>query len=210
VIEAYLRELASRLPATRRTRVLGEAEDHLRQAAAALVEQGLDEAEAEVEAVRAFGPVDEVVRHLAPLVAAVAVRRATVVGLVAALGLVLPLYGIPENTLPPAPWEERPQLLSVLIDAGLISWGSAIALAVAALGVVRRRPRASAALLAGSAAAVVLAGLAGVAALVAWLAEAQTSAGWQPVLVAPVAFGCALLAVAAALWARDRARVVAT
>lgn len=210
MIDDYLRELEARLPATGRGRLLAEAEDHLRTAAAAHVTRGLAVEAAEGAAVRAFGPPEEVARRLAPLAAAVAVRRAAVVGLVAAAGLVLPLYGIPENTLPPAPWAERPALLSALLVAGVVCWLAATVLAALACVLGRGRPRGSSWAVSASAAAVALAALSGMAALAVWHVEADSLPGWQPILAVPAALACALAAAAAARWARARAPVAAS
>ena len=64
LIDQYLAELRARLrtPAGRTTEILAEAEDHLRESAAAGLAIGMTQAEAQEAAVSAFGTVTAVVR----------------------------------------------------------------------------------------------------------------------------------------------------
>ena len=126
VIDDYLAELRRRLRfrPVLRSRLLAEAESHLRESAEAL--------ESEHEAVARFGPPEHI--------AAAAIRGAAPRGLfrstlllLGALALFLfPLYGIPENTLPPAPWSERPEYLTWKLYASLGAYGVAVAAALLA------------------------------------------------------------------------------
>ena len=92
MIERYLAEVERRLPRRGRRRNLAELEDHLRASA---------EVHGEDEAIRRFGPPEEVARSF---------RRGPNLGriaLAAAVATMLPaFYGLPENQLPPAPWPE--------------------------------------------------------------------------------------------------------
>ena len=115
MIDAYLRELRSALGFGPKARVLDETEDHLRSAAAAVGEK---------EAVRRFGPPDEIARAFH------ARRRWSLAGLALVLTLAFPTlsYPIVENSLPPAPWPagEKPAhlewkqraILDLLVVAG--------------------------------------------------------------------------------------------
>jgi hypothetical protein len=92
MIERYLAELERHLPRWRRRRILTEFEDHLRSSA---------EIHGEEEAIRRFGPAEEVARGFrrGPNLARIA--------LAAAVATMIPaFYGAPENSLPPAPWPE--------------------------------------------------------------------------------------------------------
>jgi hypothetical protein len=78
MIAAYLSELDRelRLPGRARRRVLAEAADHLHEAAAACVAEGMSPAEAEWAAVAAFGPARPLARRFAEELATRAVARA--------------------------------------------------------------------------------------------------------------------------------------
>jgi hypothetical protein len=140
VIDAYLAELGRALarPFLLRRRLLAEAEAHLRDSAEALRSSGLSTEDAEREAVARFGP--------ARAVAGDAVRGAwprsavpATLLLVAALVLhALPFYGIPENTLPPAPWTERPDYLTWKLYASLGAYGGAVPCALLAVAAAWR------------------------------------------------------------------------
>jgi hypothetical protein len=145
-VDRYLEDLRRRLPLAVRSRVLAEAEDHLREATR---EVGED------EAIARFGPAQALADSY----------RARVRWLYAALGLLLALaypvlsYPILENSLPPATWpnvDEMPEELAwkrewivVLVlfaavagavalggylrDRRLIVWPAALALGAIAL-----------------------------------------------------------------------------
>ena len=93
-VERRLEELRRTLPVVGRDRLLAEAEDHLREAAARVGEE---------EAVARFGSADDLARQLAPLRVEVWTRLAAVSAAVAALSFLL-AYPVYENNLPPAPW----------------------------------------------------------------------------------------------------------
>jgi hypothetical protein len=138
VIERYLRELAEALPPLRRRRVLAEVEAHLADAAARYEAAGRYRGEAEELAVAEFGPADVVARRLTAELAHRASRPAAALVLAAAVLFVVPLYGLPENTLPPAPWEELPAALEWKRDLAVALW--LVAVGLAALGLLLRRP----------------------------------------------------------------------
>ncbi len=90
-IDAYLAELERALPRMGRSRVLREAREHMRDAAAQHREDGASEFEAETAATRDFGPVDDVALRLC---AELAVRQtritsALALGVVAVAALVV-------------------------------------------------------------------------------------------------------------------------
>lgn len=175
-IEAYLRELGRLLPSTRRTRFLREAESHLRETAAALVAKGVEPGEAERRATEAFGPVEVVARAFCEESARHATRRATVLTLGALILLVLPLYGIPENTLPPATWAVKPADLAWAQQLATGLWLASLAFGVVAVtaAVFDRAPLARAGLALAVAAGAASCLAAGYAA-VRWLGEVPGS-----------------------------------
>ena len=92
LIDVYLADLSCRLalrvlrsPAAVAVRIVADAEDHLREAAAAGVAEGWTEEEAQRAAIAAFGPVPAVVRAHRPPAVAVLTTLATAA---------LPLLGI--------------------------------------------------------------------------------------------------------------------
>src|SRR5512132_2644789 len=91
-----------RVGSRRAARILAEARDHLLELA---VEHG------EEEAVERFGSARQLAVEAARASRPVVLLRSTLVFAAALALFVLPLYGIPENTLPPAPWAERPAYL---------------------------------------------------------------------------------------------------
>jgi hypothetical protein len=124
-VSAYLDELRRRLPATPlRRRFLEEARDHIEDCGLA-----------------AFGPVDIVATRIRREIARETDRRATLAVLVLVAVYVLPFYVIPENTLPPAPWDTMPAHLAWKVTAAEAAFAAAAAialLAVAAAGALRR------------------------------------------------------------------------
>jgi hypothetical protein len=211
VIELYLRQLASLLPDTRRARFLREAEEHLRDAAAAYEAKGLDRELAEAAAVEAFGQVETVARAYAAEAAVLSTRRAATVAAPMLLALVFPLYAIPENTLPPAPWAEKPLHLAVQQTLALALYALALVLVgIAAAATFTRYARAAAPLLvaaavAGAASAVVCAALA-----VQWDAAAPATPLVRLLaLLLPSALIPVVVAGAAASWARRRRPLLA-
>jgi hypothetical protein len=108
LIELYMDALRAELAShgvrgRRRARICEEARVHLLELA---VEHG------EEEAVERFGSPRELAVEAARAAHPIQLLRLTIVytGLVALF--VLPLYVIPEGTLPPAPWAERPGYLT--------------------------------------------------------------------------------------------------
>src|SRR5829696_1573205 len=117
-VEQYLAELKSRLPAgPLRRRFLAEAQAHIDDG-------GLE----------AFGPVEVVAARMRAELARTADRLAPRAVLALVAVFVLPLYVIPENTLPAATWAETPAQLAWKVTAA--DWAFAVAAAVALLAVV--------------------------------------------------------------------------
>ena len=108
MIDLYLRDLSAELAfygirGRRAARLRAEARDHLLELAA---DHG-DE-----EAISRFGPPRTLAIEAARAAHPVMLLRSTLVFLAALPFFVLPLYAIPENTLPPAPWGARPDYLT--------------------------------------------------------------------------------------------------
>ncbi len=208
-IDEYLRELQRRLPRIRRGRALAEADAHLRDSAARYEAGGLDRAAAEAAAVRDFGDLDLVARRFAAEVAGVETRLASALALVAVALFVFPLYVVPENTLPPASWAEKPGDIVVLQLVTVAFWVAAGALAALSAGLAWTRwSRFAAPLL--DLVPVALAGSIAVSAalVVRWFAE-TTVTGWWPLLAAPLAALCLAASAGSAWWAhRRRGRLV--
>jgi hypothetical protein len=137
VIERYLVDLSAQLafygvPRRRATRVVAESRDHLLELAA---EEG------EHRAVARFGPPQRIAVEVALAVQPVVLFKSSLVFLGALVLFVLPLYGIPENTLPAAPWDERPGYLTWKLYVSLGAFGVAFAAALIAVGAAWRRRR---------------------------------------------------------------------
>jgi HAAS len=153
LIDLYLTDLAAELAFNgvgrrRAARILAEARDHLLELAA---EHG------EEEAIERFGPGRALAREAAGAARPVVLFRSTLVFAAALLLFVLPLYGIPENTLPPAPWDERPAHLTwkLYVSVGAFALAVPFALiAVAAAWLRWRRTTLVALTLAGASLAV--------------------------------------------------------
>ena len=99
-------------------------------------------------------------------------RLATALALGAAALFVFPLYVVPENTLPPAQWAEKPRDIFVLQTVTVALW--LLSVALAAVGTVLSWTRASrftAALLAATTLAILGSVLASTALVVRWFAE---------------------------------------
>jgi hypothetical protein len=206
VIAEYLSELACRLPETRRRRLLREAEAHLRDAAASYEARGLNPGAAEAAAVRDFGPVAVVARAFAAEAAVHATRRAALLAVAALASLVLPLYGIPENTLPPAPWVEKPGHLAVQQSVALSLFALALTSAVAAAGAAfSRRSRLAAPLLALAAALGAATMVVATALAIQWdRAAPETPLLGLLALLLPFAAAPVAVALGAAAWAGER------
>jgi hypothetical protein len=174
-------------------RILAEAEDHLRSDPAGVGRFGSPRRVA-VEAARLAHP-----RMLVGSVLLYAVAVAL---------FVLPLYGIPENTLPPAPWTERPDYLTWKL---YVSGGAYVVALAAVAGAVLfsmlRLARATfAALLCSALSLAVTAGIGSLGA-VQW-ADAVPGSSTTLVLSlgATAVFGCA---AAGALASAERVRRLA-
>jgi hypothetical protein len=209
-IDEYLAELARCLPRSRRGRFLEEAGEHLRDAARANRLRGLDADAAERAAVESFGEPAVVARSFAAVTAVSAVRRGSLLALGAVIALVLPLYGIPENTLPPARWEAKPAEIALLQGVSLALWSAAIALAAVGLGLsFTRYARLTAPVLVIACGAVAGFVVVGVALFVVWLDAAPWTPLWPFLgLALPIAICCLAACVGAALWVQDHSRTL--
>ena len=207
-IDVYLSELrrALRFRVVRRRRLLAEVEGHLRESAEALRRAGRTAEEAEHEAVARFGAPDAV--------AADAVRAAGPAGLSWAAGLlaaalafyVLPLYAIPENTLPAAPWAERPDHLTWKLYVALAAYGLAVALVLPAFAAARLGwTRLAFAALLASAAALTVSAIAATVLAIQWAAAAPGS-GTTLALALPATAATSVLVLVAVATATLYAR----
>lgn len=201
-IDAYLRELRRemRFRPIRRRRLLAEVEGHLRDSAEALGRAGRAPDEAGREAVTRFGPPGAV--------AAEAVRAAGPAGLSWAAGLLLtalavfslPLYAIPENTLPAAPWAERPGHLTWKLHAALAFYGVALAAALFALTASwLKLSRVALGALLVSAAALAVSAIAGTVLAVQWAAAVPGSGTTLALSLPATAVTGSIVAVATAV-----------
>ena len=137
VIEHYLVDLSAQLAfygvrGRRAKRVVAESRDHLLELAAEEGEQG---------AVARFGPSQRIAVEVARAVQPVVLFRSALVFLGALVLFVLPLYAIPENTLPPAPWDERPGYLTWKLYVSDGAFGVAVLVALVAVAAAWRRRR---------------------------------------------------------------------
>jgi hypothetical protein len=137
VIERYLVDLSAQLAfygvrGRRAKRVVAESRDHLLQLAAG---------EGKQRAVARFGPSQRIAVEVARAVQPVVLFRSALVFLGALALFVLPLYAIPENTLPPAPWDERPGYLTWKLYVSEGAFGVALLAALVAVAGAWRRQR---------------------------------------------------------------------
>jgi hypothetical protein len=204
-IDRYLAELERRLPRLARRRALAEAREHLHDAAARHQHRGLPREAAEALAVEDFGHFELVARRFASEVAVRETRLAAALALGAALFFVFPLYVVPENTLPPAPWLEKPRdiFLLQLVSVGLWLAAGALALAATALSWTRWSRLASPAV---TCALIALAGsvAVSVALVVRWFALTPATPNWA--FAAPLGAACLVVCAGAAVWARSSCR----
>ena len=201
VIERYLVDLSAQLAfhgvgRRRAARVIDESRDHLMELAA---EEG------EHEAVARFGPAQaiavEVVRAMQPVV----LFRSSLVFLGALALFVLPLYAIPESTLPPAPWDERPGYLTWKLYVSLGAFGVAVPAALIAVAAAwGRRRRIAHASLSLAGASLIVSAVVGAIGAVQW-AQAVPGSGTTLVLTL-VATACLGGAAAASLASAGRVR----
>jgi hypothetical protein len=207
-IDAYLAELERRLPRLTRRRALAEVREHLRDAASRHRSAGMSAPAAEAAATRAFGPPDDVARRFLAELVPRELRAAATLALGAVVFFVVPLYVVPENTLPPAPWLEKPRDLQVLQTVGIAFWAAAglLALAAAVLAWTRLNRFVVPALTCASVA--LLASIVLDAALVVrWFSYTPATPGWA--LAAPFAAACLVVCGGGALWARASRRRIA-
>ncbi len=206
-IDAYLAELEQRLPRIGRRRVLAEAQDHLRDSAARHRAVGLADSAAEAAAVDDFGPAQVVARRLAAEVAVRETRIAALVALGAVAFFVFPLYVVPENTLPPAPWAEKPRDIAVLQQVSVSLWLVAgVLAAVSAALAWTRWSRFAAPALVAVCAAIAGSSIVAAALAVRWFAVTPATPNWP--LAGALAAGCLLACLAAASWALTRGRLL--
>ncbi|MGI8885803.1 MAG: HAAS signaling domain-containing protein [Gaiellaceae bacterium] len=199
-IDAYLAELERSLPRFSRRRILAEAQEHLRDSAATQRAAGVSPPAAEAAAVDDFGPVEIVARRLAAERAIRDTRFSTLVALGAVAFFVFPLYVVPENSLPPAPWVEKPRDIFVLQMLSVTIWLAAGALAAVSAAIAWTRWSRLAAPVLVTASAAIAGASAMVAAIgVRWVELTPATPNWP--LAAGLALGCLLACVAAASWA---------
>jgi hypothetical protein len=181
--ERYVRELERRLPFALglRRRVISEVREHLHE--------GGDEALAR------FGPLEEVATQLARELRIRAIARASWLLPAIVAAFVFPFYVLPENTLPRAPWDAKPEYLAWKQHVALGALLVAFALALLAFVAARVRPMLASIPLAGSLAALAVAVAFGSVVAVQWIdAVPGTSA---TITYAGVAWSVLLLAAAA-------------
>lgn len=154
-IDTYLSELRRLLPVTARMRALREVREHLRDSAARHRAAGVSPGDAELRATGEFGEVELVAHRLGGELAIRETRIAALLALAAVAFFVFPFYVVPENTLPPAPWVEKPYELLVLQRVALGLWLAAGVLAVASTALAWSRwPRTASISLLATAAAI--------------------------------------------------------
>jgi HAAS len=131
VSDRYLQELERalrrhRVPARRRRRFLAEAADHIA---------------CKPDAVAEFGDPELLAQQVAAMEQPRRVRLLSAILVGAILAFVLPLYGIPENTLPPAPPQGLPASLEWKLDWAIALYLAALALAAVAFALSWALPR---------------------------------------------------------------------
>jgi hypothetical protein len=204
-IDAYLAELERRLPRLAGRRARGEVREHLRDATAQYEAEGASRVDAESSAVRDFGPVEQIARRLSVEIAVRETRVAGVLALLATAFFVFPLYVVPENTLPPATWVDKPQDVAVLQLAMVTLWVAAGALALVATALAwTRLPRFAAPVVALALGALAGSTLVGIALTVRWFSHTPATPNWA--LAAPLAAVCVVACAGAAAWARSSRR----
>jgi hypothetical protein len=205
VIERYLVDLSAQLAfygvrGRRAERVIAESRDHLLELAA---EEG------ERSAVARFGSPQRIAVEVARDVQPVVLFRSALVFLGALALFILPLYAIPENTLPPAPWEERPGYLTWKLYASAAAFGIAGFSALVALGAAWHRwTRLSLAALAVSGLALVVSAVV-VSVLAFQWAQAVPGSGLTLVLTLAATACTGSVALAAIVYALSNSKRVA-
>ena len=118
---------------------------------------------------------------------------------------VFPLYVVPENTLPPAPWIEKPRdvLVLQLLTVGLWIAASALAAASAALAWTRWSRIAAPVLVSAFAVLTSSRSRSPPLLIERWFEAAPATPSW-PLLAAPFAIGCLVACGVGSLWALRR------
>jgi hypothetical protein len=203
-IAMYLSELSRRLPRVRRGRILAEARAHLRDSASRHEADGLTRAVAEEAATHDFGDVSDVARRFAAEVAITETRLASALAFGSVLFFVFPLYVVPENTLPPATWTEKPVGILVLQTLSVALWVSAGVLAAASAALALTRwSHLTAPLLEGVLRTLGASILVSVLLVAHWATESSIVVLW-PLVSGPLAFACLATCAEAAGWAHSR------
>lgn len=204
-IDQYLGELERLLPRLARLRVLPEVREHLRDAAARHRAAGAKPFEAESAATREFGRVQKVARRFASELAVRETRIAATLALGAVAVFVFPLYVVPENTLPPATWVEKPGDILLLQRIAIGLWLTAGGLATASALLAWTRWLRLAAFTLLCAAASIAASIAASAALVMrWFHYTPSTPNFA--LSVPLAAACLAACVGALWWALSSRR----
>jgi hypothetical protein len=207
-IDAYVAELERSLSWAARRRALPEIKEHLRDSAARHRAAGASSFEAEEAATRDFGPAADVARRVDRELAVRETRLASVLALGAVLAFVVPLYVVPENTLPPAPWAELPTELLVLQRIAIAFWLFAGAFAAVSAVLAWTRWSSFISRTLGLAIASLTTSIVASAALVVrWFSYTPATPEWG--LAAPLAASCLSACVLAALWTRSTRRRLA-
>jgi hypothetical protein len=115
-----------RVPARRRRRFLAEAADHVA---------------CDPDAVTEFGDPELLAQQVAAMEQPRRVRLMSAILVGAILAFVLPLYGIPENTLPPAPPQGLPASVEWKLDWAIALYLAALLLAAVAFALSWAWPR---------------------------------------------------------------------
>jgi HAAS len=203
-IEAYIAALEHRLPRYRRRRFIAEAEAHLRDSAARHRAAGLPEPAAETAAVADFGDVGTVARRVTAEAAIPETRLAAGLALLAVAFFVFPLYVVPENTLAPATWTEKPRDIGVLQVITVVLWAFAGTLAAASVLLSWTRQAHLAAPVLEVALVTLACSIAVSAVLVVrWFTAQPATLNW-PLIAAPLALTCLAVCAAATGWAHSR------
>ena len=155
-----------------------------------------------------FGDVRQVAASLGRELAIRDTRVAALLALGAVALFVFPFYVVPENTLPPAPWLEKPSELLALQRAALVLWLAAGLLAAASVVLAWSRwPRAAS--LAATATAVTITSAAVASALLFWRWTVHTPGTPNLALANALALPIVVACVAAAWWTLSSRRRLA-
>jgi hypothetical protein len=196
--ERYLEELERalrrhRVSGRRRRRFLAEAEDHIA---------------CDPSALATFGDPDGLAREVAAAERPRRIRLLTLALVGTILVFVAPLYGIPENTLPPAPAQGLPASVEWKLDWAIVLYGVALALAALAFILSFVRPRLAMWPACGAVGALAASAALGSAAAIQWPVGGSTAA----ISVVPVGAALVCLALfaatrlASAAWQRPHPR----